>query len=451
MVHGEGIGQTHTLLELTDLKQMDNTYTIQHEISAPGFKFGDMHEFQITGNDTALLTVYNPTPMDLSSIGGSKDGYILDGIFQEIDVESNTVLFQWNSSSHIPLDASDKSFKGCSNDPKKAFLGCGNAEESAFDYYHINSVQKDSFGNYLVSGRHTSSLTYIDGQSGQVIWHMGGRLNEFQYLPKGTENLFSWQHHARIYNNSIITLLDNNAVSYNDARTESRALRLEVDLESKTASVQQIFKHPKKPMAFSQGNAQLLEDSGNLLVGWGNCAAFTEFSPEGDVLCDARFAPAAFFSFQPLSSYRAFHGTWVGKPKDTPNLVATKGKLFVSWNGATEVSTWRVEGSLDGDRFAKVLDVPKTGFETQIDEMLGKYKSVRVVALDKAGDVLGSSNETPSPYLVGGLYVLETLLISIVGIFAASCICLYIGYRWLRNRKRSWHVEKGYKPLETIE
>ncbi len=54
----------------------------------------------------------------------------------------------------------------------------------------------------------------------------------------------------------------------------------------------------------------------------------------------------------------------------------------MSWNGATEVSTWRVEGSLDGDRFAKVLDAPKTGFETQIDEMLGKYKSVRVVALD---------------------------------------------------------------------
>jgi hypothetical protein len=254
-----------------------------------------------------------------------------------------------------------------------------------------------------------------------------------------------------MYNNSIITLLDNNAVSYNDARTESRALRLEVDLESKTVSAQQIFKHPKKPMAFSQGNAQLLEESGNVLVGWGNCAAFTEFSPEGNVLCDARFAPAAFFSFQPLSSYRVFHGTWVGKPKDTPNVVAAKGKLFVSWNGATEVTTWRVEGSLNGDQFLKILEIPKTGFETQIAKAFGEYRSVRVVALDKAGDVLGTSNEIPPPYLVGGLYVLETLLISLVGIAAASCICVYIGCRFLRRRRRLWHLEKGYKPLETIE
>ncbi|KAJ3489459.1 hypothetical protein NLG97_g5988 [Lecanicillium saksenae] len=138
---------------------MDDTYTIRHNISAPGFKYGDMHEFELTSNGTALLTIYDPTPADLSEVGGAAKGYILDGIFQEIDIATGKVIFQWKASDHIPLKTSRKPMKGCSDDPKKAFLGCGNSADAAFDYYHINSVQKDPKGNYLISGRHTSSLT----------------------------------------------------------------------------------------------------------------------------------------------------------------------------------------------------------------------------------------------------------------------------------------------------
>ncbi len=433
------------------INQMDDTYTIRREISAPGFTFGDMHEFQLTDEGTALVTVYNPIPMDLSPIGGPQNGYALDGVFQEIDIETKQVLFQWNASSHIPASASERSFTGCSNRPENAFAGCGNTKDAAFDYYHINSVQKDPSGNYLVSGRHTSSLTYIDGGSGQVLWHMGGPLNEFTYLPEGTGRLFTWQHHARLHNGSTITLLDNNAISNEESRTESRALRLEVDVAQKTVSAQQSFRHPKQLMSFSQGNAQVLEDSGNLQVGWGNCAAFTEFSPDGEVLCDARFAPAAFFPLQPLSSYRAYRGTWIGRPKDAPKAVAAKGRIYVSWNGATEVARWRVEASLDGDQFSTALEVPRLDFETQFTESFGRYKSVRIAALNKDGHLLGTSSRITPPRGFGGLSGPEASLLAVAVVAAVSCVCIYIAYCWLRGRKNRSHMEKGYKPVKSMD
>ena len=33
---------------------------------------------------------------------------------------------------------------------------------------------KDSKGNYLLSARHVFTITYVDGRTGEVIWHLGG-------------------------------------------------------------------------------------------------------------------------------------------------------------------------------------------------------------------------------------------------------------------------------------
>ena len=46
---------------------------------------GDLHEFLITPEDTALLTAYAPARTNLSPIGGPKDGMAWEGIVQEVD------------------------------------------------------------------------------------------------------------------------------------------------------------------------------------------------------------------------------------------------------------------------------------------------------------------------------------------------------------------------------
>jgi hypothetical protein len=67
---------------------------------------GDLHEFLITPEDTALLGAYAPRRTDLSSIGGLKDGIAWDGIVQEVEIETGEVLFEWHSMEHVGIEES---------------------------------------------------------------------------------------------------------------------------------------------------------------------------------------------------------------------------------------------------------------------------------------------------------------------------------------------------------
>lgn len=381
---------------------MDETYTLRYQIKPGGnYTIGDMHEFQLTGDGTALISIYEPIEADLSFIGGPSKGYLLDSIFQEIDIETGEVLFEWSASSHIPLNATSNTFARCSHNPKNAYNGCGNRSQTSFDYYHLNSIEKDSSGNYLVSGRHTFALSYIDGQTGAVIWNLGGQLNDFEDLSDGQATEFSWQHHARFHEDGkSISLFDNRAHNAWDAASESRAMVIDIDVANHTVELRSQFFNPQQLLSFSQGSLQMSEKSGNVFVGWGRSAAFTEFAADGEVLCDARFGAAAFFSFGAVTSYRVFRDSWVGKPTGRPIAVVVDGNIHVSWNGQTEVAMWQLvqaenDDGLDDDDFGVIATVFTLGFETEIPipaGETGKTLLVRVVALDKDHVVLGMSD-----------------------------------------------------------
>jgi hypothetical protein len=91
-------------------------------------------------------------------------------------------------------------------------------------------------------------------------------------------------------------------------------------------------------------------------------------------------------------SYRAFRYAWSATPLTRPAAVARKVdrsriSVFVSWNGATDVSRWQVLAT--GSR--RVLaTVRKSGFETQAT-IPGRAASVTVRALSRQGRVLASS------------------------------------------------------------
>src|SRR5215207_6063447 len=87
---------------------------------------GDHHEFLITPEDTALISIYNPVRGDLSPVGGPKDGVVWEGIVQELDIESGEVLFEWHSLDHVDLEETHV-------DPSKD-------TRSGIDYFHINSI-----------------------------------------------------------------------------------------------------------------------------------------------------------------------------------------------------------------------------------------------------------------------------------------------------------------------
>lgn len=353
---------------------------------------GDIHEFHITPDDTALMTIYYPQPADLTSFGGPEHGWLLDSIFQEVDIDSGELIFEWRASDHITIDSTMRS----SLDTDE-----GKSPTSGFDYFHINSIDKDHLGNYIISARHTHQILCISPQ-GETLWVLGGKYNVFTDLSLGRATDFAWQHHARWYGNNTLSFFDNSkstTTGDSDHTDHSRGLLLRLDTDSKTAEVLHDYydaAHPK--LASSQGSMQMMDNSGHVLVDYGFLPAWTEFSLAGDVLCDVHLAPAIIWKFGMVTSYRAFKATqWVGRPRYAPktHFRPADGVLYVSWNGATEVDKWVLQGAdwegVHDETFEDVDFQVKDGFETNFEITDDKPQYLRVAAVDRNGAVLGYS------------------------------------------------------------
>jgi hypothetical protein len=345
----------------------DETYSEVKRVRAGNGLNGDHHEFLLTARGTALVTIYAETPMDLSPFGGPPNGYVLDGVVQEIDVESGEVIFEWHSLDHA--DVGESFYEPVDN------------PENRFDYFHINSVEVDRDENLLVSARRTSTVYKIDRESGEVLWRLGGKKSDIE-MGEGTD--FAFQHDARRQADGTITLFDNYGPKNEENR--SRAVVLEVDEEAmRAALVREYFAPEGMPIADTQGNVQVLP-GGNVFVGWGSEPYFSEFNHDGDLLFHAAFASWG-------ESYRAFRLPWKGRPGDGPAVTTAgrrggKATLYASWNGATEVARWQVYAGPGPDELALVNTVPKRGFETVIEvETEEPYVGVR--AEDRSGGDMG--------------------------------------------------------------
>ena len=332
---------------------------------------GDLHEFLITPENTALLVAYAPETTDLSSIGGPEDGPVWGGIVQEVDIETGEVLFEWRSLDHVGIEESYKAFRFPPDNP-----------DSRYDYFHINSIDVDHDDNLLVSARNTCATYKIDRKTGDVLWRLDGKKSDFEMGP-GTQSAF--QHDARRQKDGTITIFDNGA--HPKVHDQSRGIAVELDMDEMRATLLREYKSPEGLVATSQGNLQALAN-GNVFVGWGSEPCVSEFSGAGDLLMNARFPPGC-------ESYRAFRFSWNGHPTDAPAVAVErrpegKAAIYASWNGVTEVAAWEVITGPSPGRLESLGSVPREGFETvMLAQTPGPYVAVR--AKDRSGEILGTS------------------------------------------------------------
>ena len=63
----------------------------------------DQHEFKlINDGDTALVTSYQQASYDLSRIGiSTTQGWIMDSIFQELNMTDGSVIFEWSALANV--------------------------------------------------------------------------------------------------------------------------------------------------------------------------------------------------------------------------------------------------------------------------------------------------------------------------------------------------------------
>lgn len=370
--------------------QVNSNYEVFKQFSASNTLENDFHELTITADDTALLTSYDTISKDLTFLGVQGRGWIYDGLFREINIETGEIVFEWRASDHFAI-----------NDTFYPIGSAGRTPEAPFDFFHINSVDKDGSGNYIISSRFMHSIACISADSGEILWTLGGRNNNFADLSGGRATDFAWQHQVSVQANNQLSIFDNaNYRKWHEKLLEgsdiSRGMIVQLDMKNMTVELVQEYMNPGSRGTPQQGSMQVL-DSGNVLLGWGYHAEYTEYSSDGEVLCDTHINPSMLFPFGFVHAYRAFRASsWIGRPNTQPDvyLDPKNGFAFVSWNGATEVSQWIMQTATatPGDElsFVDVVKASKDGFETQIG-LPSDYEYLRIVAVDKIGAVLASS------------------------------------------------------------
>ena len=85
---------------------------------------------------------------------------------------------------------------------------------------------------------------------------------------------------------------------------------------------------------------------------------------------------------------------WAGMPLSAPvgavRSSAGKTTVYASWNGATQVVSWRVLAAGGAGKLTAVATSAKSGFETDVAVPAG-YSSFQLQALDASGHVIGTS------------------------------------------------------------
>jgi hypothetical protein len=358
----------------------DRRYHVIATVQAGHGLTADIHEFHLTAQNTALITIYNTVPRDLSAVGGPANGRVTEGIIQEIDVANGHVLFEWHSLDHIGLDES--------HEPLPTSL------TSAWDYFHLNAVSVDEDGNLLVGARHTWAIYRLNRRSGEVLWRLGGKKSDFALGPNVQ---FAWQHNpTAVDDHGLVRIFDNEAAPA--VLPYSRVIWVRHDDRNGTATLERWLKHPEGLSAGSQGNAQGLAN-GDTFVGWGQLPRFSEFDRHDGLVFDASL-PANY------NSYRAYRHEWVGEPDTRPTATARRtfdGDTVVHaiWNGATEVARWEVldadgddaSGHADRDDRRPVASADWNGLDTAI-QTDAYLRSVVVIARDHAARAIGRSAVT---------------------------------------------------------
>lgn len=341
---------------------------------APGQDL-DAHDFRITPQGNALIDISDPVKMHING----HEGYVENFVVQELSlvqdssgIHTGKLLFQWQSLQRVPISQSH--------------LGAPSSPKTFYDYFHGNAVAQDSDGNIIISARNTWGIYKVNVKTGQTMWQVGAKGDSKLSEP------WCYQHDVTALGNDEYSVFDDGGIGPKcyPGRTghPARGLIFKVDPSKHPAGVTLIRSYRHHPPISSSylGSAQV-EPNGDFLVGYGDIPEATEFSANGKrVKMDLTLSGL---------SYRTLRFAWTGAPTWRPAVAAKLHsggtEVWASWNGSTQVASWRVEAGQSASTLVPVTGAtPRTGFETTIS-LSHPYPDVAVQALGSSGQVLGTS------------------------------------------------------------
>ena len=352
---------------------LDQHYrTVARLVGADGWAL-NLHEIVIRGDD-AWVTGNKTVAVNLSRYGGAYQGTLVDTAVQEYDLKTGKLLLTWDPLHHIPLSESEAPVP---------------TDGSEWDPYHLNSIELPGDGSFVISMRNTWAAYKVDIATGRIEWTLGGKESSVSF---GSGAEFRWQHNVTVYPGTpLVTVFDDHCCQTGPggrpvATGPSRGLVLKVDPKTHTATLVAQYMHGATFDSEFMGNIEPLP-GGNEFIGWGSQGHFSEYTASGRMLFDATLP-------SPDITYRVTVRPWVGLPLYPPSGAARRrlGRtiVYASWNGATQVASWRVLAGTSSEPVVPAITAPKTGFETPINIQSG-YSVFRVQALDARGRLLGTS------------------------------------------------------------
>lgn len=261
----------------------------------------DHHDYvEVPGGGWALVSYPLVRNRDLTGLGAGyfADDSIVDGTIQELS-PTGTEVWRWDASAHfVPTDAAF---------PQRFGLYPGEPHGGEVDLWHINSIQRVSGGDYVVSARHLDAIFRVDRSSGDVEWTLGGLPTVPNQLTIVGDPLDGPRrpHHATL-TGDVLTLFDNRAGTGQPAR----AVAYRIDASAMTATLLWQIAEPMGRSSFGLGSTQVTPD-GSRLVSWGGLQPMIEeYATDGQRLLRItqpdglttyrvlKYAPSAFNAAQ---------------------------------------------------------------------------------------------------------------------------------------------------------
>jgi hypothetical protein len=247
----------------------------------------DSHEFILLPDGHSFMIAYDRQLVEMDKVveGGDPNATVVGLVIQELDEEQN-VIFQWRSWDHFSILDTDDSVVDLTS--------------QYIDYVHGNSLDVDSDTSLLLCSRNLNEVTKINRQTGDIIWRMGGKNNQFTFIDDNRG--FAMQHSAKKLDNGNLILFDNGIIG---TAEYSRGVEYELEETDYTVRLIKEFKHDSNVMSLVTGHIQRLPN-GNTLLGWGkNLENYvcTEYNSDGEVVND-------LYSDDDVKSYRVYKFDW---------------------------------------------------------------------------------------------------------------------------------------------
>jgi len=228
---------------------LDSSGNLINQFFTPeGFAL-DIHELIVQQDGSYYILGRDHITVDMSQYvtNGDTAAILVAHTIHHMDANDNE-MWRWESFNHYDiLDVDDNV----------------DLTQHTIDWTHCNSIEVDFDGNIIISVRNFNEVTKINRQTGEIIWRLGGKKNQFQFI--NDNRRFGRQHDVRRHSNGNIYLFDNGRYLIPEY---SSYVEYEIDENNLTATLIRRYSRSESIFTPSRGGVQEM-GNGNILVSWG--------------------------------------------------------------------------------------------------------------------------------------------------------------------------------------